>query len=183
MRNWKVVESTQVYQSGFMNLRTDKCELPDGRIMPRYYVMEFSDWVNVVALTKDGQALLVEQYRHAASEIFLEIPGGATDPRKKEDPRLAAERELLEETGYQAGKWLSVGFHYPNPATQTNCLHTYIAFDCEKVQEPQLDPFEDLSLKIMPVVELFEQADQGKISHSLILASLYLARSHLQDWL
>ncbi|MCB0365117.1 MAG: NUDIX hydrolase [Bdellovibrionaceae bacterium] len=179
MSKWKVLESSELFKSGFLRVRTDKCELPDGRVMPRYYVMEFPDWVNVVAITKEGMALVVDQYRHAAETTFLEIPGGSTDLRQTEDPRLAAERELLEETGYQAGRWMDVGFHFPNPATQQNKLHTYIAFECVKVQEPHLDPYEDLSVRLMPLKELYERADRGEVTHSLILSSLALARQHL----
>jgi len=166
-----------------MRVHTDKCELPDGRIMPHYYVMEFPDWVNIIALTEEGIALLVEQYRHAAGDDFLEIPGGSTEPRGEEGPQVAAARELLEETGYFSEEWFKVGFHHPNPATQANRLHTYIAFNCKKIQEPKLDSYENLTLKMMPVKELYNRVDRGELSHSLILASLSLARPHLKKWL
>lgn len=182
MSKWRVLEQTELFKSGFLRVRTEKCELPDGRIMPRYYVMEFPDWVNVVAVTTEGMALVVDQYRHAAGEMYLEIPGGSTDPRLKEDPRVAAERELLEETGYRAGRWLAVGWHSPNPAIQANRLHTYIALDCVKVQEPQLDPYEDLTVRLMPIKDLYERADRGEVTHSLILSSLALARLHLRKF-
>ena len=183
MRKWKVLESTNIFVSKLMRFYTDKCELPDGRVMPHYYVMEFPEWVNVIALTEEGVAILVEQYRHAAGGGFLEIPGGSTNPGSEEGPQAAAARELREETGYQSENWLNVGFHYPNPAIQTNRLHTYIAFNCKKIQEPELDLYEDLALKTMPVKELYDKANLGEISHSLILASLSLARPYLKEWL
>src|SRR3954467_11441870 len=97
---WEVLSSQELLRAGFFRLRSDRCKLPDQRIMPHYYVMEFNDWANVVALTDDNQMILVQQYRHATKEVHLEIPGGGVDPRKGETPMQAAARELQEETGF-----------------------------------------------------------------------------------
>lgn len=181
--NWKIMCSTEVFRSGFVRLRTDKCSLPDGRIMPKYFVMEFPDWVNVLAITSEGQALILEQYRHGAQQWFLEIPGGSTNSREKENPQEAAKRELLEETGYRSGQMTLIGSHFPNPAQQNNLMHTFLATNCVCVQDQKLDPFEDLILKVIPLKELYARADRGEIKHSLILASLALARPYLKTWL
>lgn len=178
--HWKILKSFSAFKAGFFNLRVDECELPDRRVMPRYYVLEFPDWVNVVPVTEDGQMILVEQYRHAAGETFLEIPGGSTHPGG-EDSQAAGARELLEETGYAAREWVYCGFHYPNPALQNNKMHTYLARGCVKVQEPQLDPFEDLQVKTLPVAEVMSRLHKGEIRHSLIAASLTLAIQFLDS--
>src|ERR1700679_1313608 len=114
MSHWKTLKSQILFQSGIFRLRSDECELPDGRVMPRYYVFEFPDWVNVVPVTPNGQMILLKQHRHGAERDFLEIPGGSTHPGQNEDPREAAARELLEETGYQSQNWIACGSHYPN---------------------------------------------------------------------
>jgi 8-oxo-dGTP pyrophosphatase MutT (NUDIX family) len=176
---WKVLKSTEVFKSGLFKLRTDECQLPDGRVFPRYYVMEFLDWVNVVPVTSDGQMILVEQYRHAGDEVFLEIPGGSTDARG-EDPQAAGARELREETGYESGEWVNCGFHFPNPALQSNRLHTFLALGCELTGEQDLDPFEDLQVRVRPVKEVFQLLERGEIKHSLIANSLWLSAPHLK---
>jgi 8-oxo-dGTP pyrophosphatase MutT (NUDIX family) len=181
MSRWQVLKSEIVQQAGFFRLRIDECKLPDGRIMPRYHVIEFPDWVNVVPITDDGQMVLVRQYRHAAGQEFLEIPGGGTDPKKTEDPRVGGERELLEETGYRAKEWVACGFQYPNPALQTNRLHTFLALGCEKVAEPSLDPFEDLTTELMPVAEVLKKWREGFFQHALIASSLGLAMRALNE--
>lgn len=170
MDRWKVLKSQELYSSGVIHLRVDECELPDKRVMPKYYVLDFPDWVNVVPVTPNGDILLVEQYRHAAGETFVELPGGSTHKRG-EDPRVAGARELREETGYEAREWINCGFHFPNPALQSNKMHTFIALDCVRVGEPELDPFEDLRLVKMPLREAFEKWQRGEFLHSIIAAS------------
>lgn len=142
--------------------------------MPRYYVMEFVDWVNVVPITADGQIVMIEQYRHGGGETFLEIPGGSTHG-PDEDPKIAWARELEEETGYTSKTWIYCGYHFPNPALQTNKMHTFLAVDCVKTAEPELDPFEDLSVHLYPIEEVHRKWEAGEIRHSLISNSLSLA--------
>lgn len=181
MSQWKTLKSQVLLGAGFFKLRADECELPDGRVMPRYYVFEFPDWVNVVPVTASGDLILVEQHRHGAELDFLEIPGGSTDARSTEDPQKAAARELLEETGYRSDEWIPCGAHYPNPALQNNRLHTFIALNCVKVAEPDLDPFEDLRVLTMPLAEVVRKWQNGEFNHSLIAASIGLALKTLRE--
>ncbi len=89
-KSWKVLDTKEIFKTGFYRLRTDRCELPDGRVMPNYYVMEFQDWVNVIPITNDNQVVLVEQYRHAIGRNSYEFPGGTVDPKGGELPEQAA---------------------------------------------------------------------------------------------
>ena len=66
---WKTLESQQVFKSGLVSIDKEKCELPDGRIMPAYYILHFPDWVNIVPVTASGQMILIKQYRHATGKI------------------------------------------------------------------------------------------------------------------
>lgn len=177
---WKTLESKEIFSSGLFNLRSDKCELPDGRIMPRYFVMDFPDWVNILPITTDKQVILVKQYRHASGHVHLEVPGGSMDPRLNENPLDGARREMLEETGYDSKRIEKVCSHFPNPALQTNRMHTYIAYDCEKVQEQNLDPYEDLSLYFCSIEKLEEHLLNGDINHSIMMASVALALNQLK---
>jgi 8-oxo-dGTP pyrophosphatase MutT (NUDIX family) len=172
---WKVLSSTEIFKTSFFRFRSDRCELPDGRIMPNYYVMHFPDWANIVPVTEDNRIVLVEQYRHGANEVCLEIPGGSTDPHHFEDPKKAAMRELLEETGYVPDDVRLVGVHRPNPAMQDNHMHTFVGFGCRKLQEPQPDPFEDIRIVTYSIPEVLEMIFNGKINHSIVVASLLYA--------
>ena len=172
---WRCLDSRELFSSGFFRFRVDKCELPDGRVMPSYYVMEFADWVNVVPVTEDGKIVLIEQYRHASGEVCIEIPGGSTHPGQNEDPAKAALRELAEETGYIPDDVRLIGIHRPNPAMQNNRMHSFIAYNCKKLQEVELDPYEDIRVFTATIPEVVEMIFNGRINHSLIVATLLYA--------
>jgi ADP-ribose pyrophosphatase len=177
---WTTLSSEEVLKLGFFRLRKDSCQLPDGRVMPNYYTLEFADWVNVIPVTEQGNIVLIRQYRHSAGETILEIPGGSTDPRLNENPERAALRELEEETGYTAQHIKSLGYHYPNPALLSNKMHTFIATGCKKTKNQELDPFEDIEVFEASPKELIEKIQNGEIKHSIILASLLMAFKDLK---
>jgi 8-oxo-dGTP pyrophosphatase MutT (NUDIX family) len=189
IRKWKTRSSKDLMSAGYIRMRADECELPDGRIMSRYYVLEFPDWVNVVPVTQDGHIVLIEQYRHASGEIHLELPGGSLTPATRdqhslsveptEDPKRAALRELAEETGYVPEDIRLLQCHYPNPALQNNRLWVYVATGCRLLEDPRLDPFEDIRVVPKPVSEVFRMLKAGEINHSLMVASLYTAAEFL----
>jgi 8-oxo-dGTP pyrophosphatase MutT (NUDIX family) len=174
-RGWKVLSTQEIFKTSFFRFRTDKCELPDGRVMPNYYVMEFPDWVNIVPVTEDNKIVLVEQYRQASGEVCLEIPGGSTHPGANESPEKAAVRELREETGFVPDDVRLIGVQQPNPAMQNNRMHTYIGFGCRLLEKPELDPFEDIEVVTVPIPEVYDMIFTGKIRHSIVVASLLYA--------
>ena len=95
---WDIIESEYLIRRPWLTARRDKVRLPDGRINPEHYVLEYPDWVNVIAITEDGMFVMVEQYRHGLRDVYTELVAGVSEPG--EDPLEAAKRELLEEAGY-----------------------------------------------------------------------------------
>ena len=176
LTSWEVLSSDELFSHPYFRFRKDRCALPDERIMPAYYVMEFIDWANVVALTDDGKIVLVNQYRHAAKRRFYEFPGGTLDPdNKDETPESAARRERMEETGYGVSRLTYLGHHYPNPGLQDNRMHVFLGTGCRKVAEPKLDTYEDLEVELVDVQDFLQCIEQGRPMHSLMMASLTLA--------
>ncbi|PIB43080.1 ADP-ribose pyrophosphatase, partial [Pseudomonas sp. 2822-15] len=100
-----------------------------------------------IVITKENKLVLVEQYRYAAEDFFLEVPAG-----KKEDDETYEEgviRELKEETGYTSlKKPILLGTYMVNPAVQTNKVSTYLIVDAFKSYEQDLDDTEDINVKL-----------------------------------
>lgn len=174
---WKTLESQQVFKSGLVSVDKEKCEMPDGRIMPGYYILRFPDWVNIVPVTADGQIILIKQYRHATGDIHWEVPGGAVN--RGEDPKPAALRELEEETGYTSSELIKVAENFPNPALQDNKIHTYLAKNCTLKGAQKLDPFEEIEVELMPLSKLKQNLDAGMFNHNIVVASIYQSLRHL----
>jgi len=172
IKPWKVLESSY-FRPRF---RIDKCELPNGNLLDAT-IFEFRGWANVVALTKEGDVVLVRQYRHGVREVLLEFPGGVVEDG--EDPAEGVRRELLEETGYSVSNVVEVGKIYPNPALQTNTLYCFLALDAQKVTGQNLDAGEDIEVQLVPLDELIRIGKKGGFSHALDVAVLFQALLYL----
>jgi 8-oxo-dGTP pyrophosphatase MutT (NUDIX family) len=172
IKPWKVLE-TSYFRPRF---RIDKCELSNGNLLDAT-IFEFRAWANVVALTKNGEVVLVKQYRHGVCDALLEFPGGVVEDG--EDPLEGAKRELLEETGYTASNLIQVGKLYPNPALQVNTLYCFLALDAEKVSGQNLDAGEDIEVHLLPLEGLMEVAKRGEFPHALMMAVLFTVLSYM----
>lgn len=171
IKEWKVLESEYLVRRPWLTARRDRLELPDGRIIPEYYVLEYPDWVNVIAITKDGQFVMERQYRHAARKISLELPCGVME--EGETPLEAAQRELLEETGFGGGQWKKLMELSPNPSAMSNMTHCFLAIGVEKIAEQHLDETEELSVLFMTKEEVKRMLNENQICQALMVAPLY----------
>lgn len=139
-----------------------------------FYVLDTPDWVTIIPVLKNGRGeecfLMVEQFRHGSSSITLEFPAGIVD--EGESPEDAAKRELLEETGYRAGRVVKLGEVSPNPAFMDNLTHTFAAFDLELVSEQNLDDDEFIRFHTIPVSEVQREMGSGRYSNGVMMMAL-----------
>lgn len=174
---WQKLASTYLVKERWATLRVDTCRLQNGLIKDDYYVLEYPDWVNAVALTKENKIILVRQYRFAADIISLEIPGGVID--NGEEPETAIVRELQEETGYSFESCELIATLYPNPATSTNKTFTYLLKGGAKTHEQHLDELEILNVEEYTVEEVKQLLKENKIDQALHVAGLHYGLMYL----
>jgi ADP-ribose pyrophosphatase len=161
---WKLRGSSYVVDTPFMRLRQDEVELPDGTVIPDYFVRESDGFVVIFALTVDGRVLVGREYRYGCDAVGLELPAG--NIAAGEDPLACARRELREETGYDAGSLEPIGSWYAEPVRSSARAHAFLARDAVKAGAQRLDATEHIEVLDVSVDELREMLRDGRI-HSL----------------
>jgi ADP-ribose pyrophosphatase len=174
---WPLVTERRLNDYRVFRTRSEIARSPRTGEEHEFFIIEGEDWVNVIPVTSNNDVILIEQYRHGSKQVELEIPGGIIDP-KDDGPTAAAERELLEETGYRGTRSTLLGTLSPNPAIQENRLNIVLIEGAEPAAGINLDPAEDIHVILMPLLEIDSLIAHGKITHSLVIAAFHLFRLH-----
>lgn len=179
MRPWRRIGSESVHDCRIFDLQRWRFDPGDGGVARAFYVFDAPHWINVIALTAARDVLLIRQYRFGTQDYTLEIPGGMCDPG--EAPLDTARRELLEETGCEAGEIVELGWVHPNPAIQNNRCYTFLARDARRVAVPTPDANEEFEQLEVPLGEVPGLIASRRITHALVVAAFQLLRpEHLQ---
>ncbi len=176
----RVVESRVLHRGRYLTFRVDTVERPDGSRAERD-ICGHPGAVAIVAVDDEDRVLLVRQFRVATGEALLEIPAGTLDVAADgtiEDPDLAARRELEEETGQLAERWLTLGHFWTAPGFATELMHLYLARGLTTVRDTLgEDEDEQLELERIPIDEALKLAEHGAIRDAKTLVGLFwLAR-------
>lgn len=178
MKPWTVRRSTRAFADRWLNVRADDCETETGHAIAPFYVLEYPDWINVVALDEAGRVLLVRQYRHGIGRVTLGLPAGTVDAEDA-DPVACAQRELLEETGYAAERMALIASLSPNTATHANRAHTIVSPLARYIQPPVTDPTEVVEVVPTAVGDAVRMALSGEIEHAMHVAALLIGLESL----
>lgn len=168
---WKKLSSEYLIERPWLTARRDVVELPDGRINPEFYVLEYPSWVNIIARDREGMYIMVEQYRHGLGVVEMELCAGVVE--EGETPLEAAKRELEEETGYTGGTWETGMVICGNPSVTNNLTYCFIARDVEQTAAQHLDAVEDLVVRRISEAELYELLVSDSMKQALMAAPLW----------
>ena len=177
---WKVLESEYLIRRPWLTARRDRVQTPHGVVIPEYYVLEYPEWVSVIALTREGRFVFVRQYRHGLGVTRYELCAGVCE-REDVSPLVSAQRELSEETGYGGGEWREYMVLSANPGATNNLTHCYLATDVERLSAPHPEATEEISVHLFTPQEVVALLRSGEIIQALHAAVLwrYVAEHHL----
>lgn len=171
-KKWTVLSSKYLIQKDWCTVRVDSVKLNNGNLIPDYYVLEYPNWVNVIAITKEQEFIFVYQYRHGLQQTSFELPAGVCDDTDS-SPLESAKRELLEETGYGNGNWKEFTVVSANPGTHTNLCYCFLATDVDQIDSQHLEPTEDLAVKKLNLDEVKQLLLNDCIKQSMHAAPLW----------
>ena len=176
---WQIKNKKPIFKCKIMEVHSMDCHLPSKNISNEFISMKMHDWVNVFAVTKENRVIMVKQHRLGGDIVTLEVPAGTID--ENEDPAVAVERELREETGYTSQKIILLKEILVNPAIQSNRCYFYLALDCIKTSSTEFDATEEIELSLFDLNEIFNSRTNNLIENSISLLSVMLAKDFLQE--
>ena len=170
IKKWTTLSSEYLIRRPWLTARRDRAMLPDGRIHPEYYVLEYPDWVNVIALTADGMMVMVRQYRYALQIVSTELCAGVIE--KGESPLQA---------GYTGGEWRQLMTIGQNPSTCNNLTHCFVATGVQPTGTQHLDATEDVQMLLMKPDDVLGMLVHDEMKQALMAAPLwrYFAEHHM----
>jgi ADP-ribose pyrophosphatase len=170
----KHISSERIYDGKIVHLRVDTIELASGRIGKRE-VIEHGGAVCALPVLPDGRLAMIRQWRTACQEVLWEIPAGGLE--EGEEPEACAQRELVEEIGYEAGKLTLLYKCFLAPGYSSEVIYCYLAEDLTHVgAQPEDD--ENIELVIKPLEELLPLIGSGEIRDSKTIAALLALYHH-----
>ena len=169
---WKVLESKRLHNDPWLSVREERVQLPNGNIIHPYYILDYANWVNIIAITRDQKFVLVRQYRHGIRKVCWELCAGVCE-KSDESPLDSAKRELFEETGYGNGSWEEYMCVAPNASANSNYSYCFIARDVDKIGDQHLEDSEDLTVHLFSYDEVKKMLENGEIPQATMAAPLW----------
>jgi ADP-ribose pyrophosphatase len=180
MRSWETLERRKIYeQEKWLTVESHTVQLPDGQRIENWSWIILPTYVNVAAITEFGRFLCFRQTKYAIEGVSLAPVGGYIEPG--EEPLAAAKRELLEESGYEAAEWVSLGQYAVDGNRGAGVGHMFVAKGAIRVQEIKPDDLETQELVILKQEEIEAALKAGAFKVLSWATVMALALLHLKD--
>ncbi|MBD3360906.1 NUDIX domain-containing protein [Candidatus Peregrinibacteria bacterium] len=177
----EIIKSETILDNEFFKITKDSYRKKNGSIVKSYYTIHRPEVAVICAITKKNEIILIRQYRHPVKNIDLELPAGYIENHEN-NIRLAAERELLEETGYAVEKMIKIQTSYASAGLMSNKINFFIGFNAKKIKKPELDESEEIMEvfatawdKTIELLEKEEIKDMASVT-GILLAKRYLEK-------
>lgn len=174
LQHWETIKSQEVFVAPpWIKVSELQVRLPGGTVVDDYHRIELGNSVIIFAQTADRQVILERQYKHGIGKVSLVLPAGGIEPG--ETPVEAAKRELLEETGYCAESWRSLGTFGANGNYGCGEAHIMMAQGAHQVAEPNSGDLEQIEVILMKPDELVDRLKNGDVHLLSTAAAVALA--------
>ena len=162
LQPWTVLEEMELLNLGArLMVSRQRVRLPDGREVDDYLRFATQTFVCIFAVTDAGLVICERHYKHGPGRVILSLPAGAREDR--EDPMAAAQRELLEETGYRSDDWHCLGEALTHANAGGGRFHMFLARGCRKVAEPESGDLEEMRIEAFSPTRLLQAAVAGEM--------------------
>lgn len=172
------IDTALMYEGDFIQVCKDRVRLPDGNESTREYISH-PGAVAILALLDNGNLVMERQYRYPPRREYIELPAGKIDAG--EDILRTAQRELLEETGYEASEWTHLTTAWPCIGYANERMEYFLARGLT-FRGRQLDEGEFLEVFELSLPDAIEWIRLGKINESKTIVGLFWLEKHLKDW-
>lgn len=166
-QKWTTLETKYLYKEPWLTVRKQRMQMPNGNIVPEYYVLEYPEWISVIAITRDDRFVLIRQYRPGIERTCFELCAGVCDETDA-SPLESAKRELWEETGYGNGTWQEYLVSAPNASSTNNYSHCFLAQGVEKIDSQHLEDSEDITVHLLS----FDEVKEVLYTHEIVQATM-----------
>ncbi len=180
MTPWKTLSrETILNHSKYLAVENHTVELPNGKVIDDWPWVISPDYVNVVAITVRNEFLFFRQTKYSVDGTTIAPVGGYLEPG--EDFLAAAQRELLEETGYEAPDWSHLGDYIVDGNRGAGYAHFYLARNAHYVKEANADDLEEQQLLLLSRAEVEAALAGGEFKVLGWVAVVALALIHLRE--
>lgn len=180
MQPWEVLKNDLIYEAlPWIKLSVQQVRLPSGKVVDSFHRVKMPEYAVVVARTSDGRIIMERQYKHGVGKVSLTLPGGLIEPG--EEPIAAGRRELVEETGYSADNWQSLGSFAANANYGCGKAHIFTAENAMKAHEPNSGDLEDIEIILIQPEDVLRAFCNGEIVVLSAAAAIAMATNPFLD--